>query len=60
LMNDFRAEIEQLRAALWACSDELALYIENDYDRTKNQRRYERDMQPVYNARKLLGKPLGP
>jgi hypothetical protein len=52
-------EITRLRAALKECADGLAEYVEHHYDRTKDhpamKRRYDRDMQPVIDARKLLG-----
>lgn len=52
------AEIVQLRTALKDCADELADQIEGHYAATKDhpamKRRYDRDMQPVIAARKLL------
>jgi hypothetical protein len=48
-----------LRKALKECSDDLEAYIEHHYDKVKDQpamtRRYDRDMEPVKQARKLLG-----
>ena len=50
---------EKVLAALKECSEELALMIEHEYRDTLMypimKGKYERDMEPVYNARKLLG-----
>ena len=51
-------EIERLRAALRECADDLEAYINAHYGKTldwpSQQRRYDRDMIPVVEARKLL------
>jgi ElaB/YqjD/DUF883 family membrane-anchored ribosome-binding protein len=52
------AEIEKLRALLKECADELADQVEGQYAKTKDhpamKRRYDRDMQPVRDARAAL------
>lgn len=52
------AEIEQLRAALRECSDDLAAYIEHHYagtlDYPSRKAKYDREMDVVLAARKLL------
>lgn len=57
-MADCEPEIERLRAALKECADELAEYVEHHYAKTKDypseKRRYDRDIAPVIEARKLL------
>jgi hypothetical protein len=61
-------EIELLREALKECSDELAEWVTNHYASSTmyptQQRRYDRDMEPVLRARALLAMPaeddLGP
>jgi hypothetical protein len=51
-------EIERLRALLKECADELADQVEGQYAKTKDhpamKRRYDRDMQPVRDARAAL------
>ena len=51
-------EIELLREALKECSDELAEWVTNHYAGSTmyptQQRRYDRDMEPVLRARALL------
>jgi len=53
-----RAENDRLRAALKECADDLESAVEHQYDKVKDHpamtRRYERDIQPVHIARKLL------
>jgi phage replication-related protein YjqB (UPF0714/DUF867 family) len=68
-------EIELLREALKECSDDLAELVKSQYPtpiHPSQQRRYDRDMEPVLRARDLLaschgydsaeksGKPLTP
>lgn len=51
-------EIERLRGLLKACADELEDQVEGHYAQTKDhpamKRRYDRDMQPVLDARAAL------
>jgi hypothetical protein len=51
-------DCERLRALLKECADELADQIEGQYAKTKDhpamKRRYDRDMQPVLDARAAL------
>jgi len=57
-LTAYKREIERLRAALKECSDELAEYVEAHYAETKDhpamKRRYDRDMQSVLDARRVL------
>ena len=50
--------IEQLRAALKDCADDLESYVTNEYAGTlhypSQKRRFDRDMKPVREARALL------
>jgi len=58
IMRDDLSEIERLRALLKECSDELADQVEGQYAKSKEhpamKRRYDRDMQPVLDARAAL------
>jgi hypothetical protein len=56
--SDYLHEIEQLRAALKECADDLESELNGHYQGTldypSQQRRFERDMAPITAARKLL------
>ena len=51
-------EIMRLRALLAECADDLESWVEGNYAKTKDypseKRRYDRDIQPVLNARAAL------
>ena len=53
-----QAEIERLRAALKECADDLEASVNAEYhgtlDYPSQRRKWERDLQPVAAARKLL------
>ncbi len=59
LRDDAISEIERLRAALKECSDDLESELRGRYDKTldypSQRNRFDRDMKPVVEARKLLG-----
>lgn len=51
---------DELLEALWECQYELGIWVFEHYKTTlhhpSEERRYNRDMQPVFNARALLVK----
>ena len=55
-LNEARARVAQLEAALKDCADELEEHVEARYAKTKPhlERQYERDIEPVRQARAAL------
>lgn len=58
LMHEAADEIEQMRAALKECADQLEKWVRANYAPVPSEkRRYDRYMAPVIKARKLLNGP---
>ena len=57
VIERLRARVAQLEAALKDCADELEEHVEARYAKTKPhlERQYERDIEPVRQARAALG-----
>lgn len=63
LKHGYFDEIDRLRAALKECADDLEASVNAEYrdtlDYPSQKLKYDRDMQPVMSARKLLNQQLG-